>query len=208
MPPISVLIIENQALTRLGIRALLSSIDDIEIISETDSLEEGFRLFSKMRPDVTILGLRFPDSFTFDDLDRYLGDRPKARIIILADHAGDSEIPRALKKGALGYVCKDVAPEDLIEAIRTVSSGRKYVPAEIAGILREHVGREDLTPAETSVLQMIVGGMSNKEIGFALDVSENTVKSHVQNIFGKIGVSDRTSAAMLAIKRGLVRIGI
>ncbi len=208
MPPISVLIIENQALTRLGVRSLLSSIDDIDLIAEAANPRDGFRMFSDLRPDVTILGLRFPDSCSIDDLDNYLTAGPKARIIMLADHAGDSEIKRALQKGALGYVCKDVAPPDLIDAIRTVNSGRKYIPAEIAGILSEHVGSEDLTPTEASVLQMIVGGMSNKEIAFALDVSENTVKTHVQNIFGKIGVSDRTSAARLAIKRGLVRVDI
>src|SRR5207342_1207012 len=105
-------------------------------------------------------------------------------------------------------ICKDVEPDELIKAIRTVNEGRKYIPADIAEILSEHVGQEELTPTEANVLRMIVGGMSNKEIGFALDISENTVKTHVQNIFGKIGVSDRTSAATLAIKRGLVRVDI
>ncbi len=208
MPPISVLMIEHQPLTRLGVKALVSATDDIELIGEAASPADGRRMFSEMRPDVTLLGLRFPDSCSIDDLDRYLDEWPKAKIIMFADHAGDTEISKALQKGAFGYVCKDVAPSDLLNAIRTVYKGRKYIPSDIAGILDEHAGSEALTRSESAVLQMIVGGMSNKEIAFALDVSENTVKTHVQNIFGKIGVSDRTSAATLAIKRGLVRVDI
>jgi DNA-binding NarL/FixJ family response regulator len=157
---------------------------------------------------VTILGLHLPDSCAIDDLDNYFLEDPKAKIIVLAEHAGDAEITKALKKGASGYICKDVQPEELIKAIRTVAAGRKFIPSNIAQILSENLGREELTPAESTVLRMIVGGMSNKEIAFALDVSENTVKSHVQNIFGKIGVSDRTSAATTAIKRGLVRVDL
>jgi DNA-binding NarL/FixJ family response regulator len=152
--------------------------------------------------------LRFPDSCTIDDLEKYFLERPKARIIMLADHAGDSEITRALKKGASGYVIKDVAPHELVDAIRTVAVGRKYIPSELAQLLSENLGQEDLTPTESNILRMIVGGMSNKEIAFALDISENTVKTHNQNIFGKIGVSDRTSAATTAIKRGLVRVDL
>lgn len=206
--PVTVLVIEHQPLTRLGIKSLLSSVENINLIGEAVTPADGFRQFSEMRPDVTILGLRFPDSCSIDDLDNYLIERPKARMIILADHAGDSEISRALKKGAAGYVTKDVAPHELVEAIRQVAQGRKYIPPQIAGILTEHMGEEDLTPTESNVLRMIVGGMSNKEIAFALDITENTVKTHVQNIFGKIGVSDRTSAATLAIKRGLVRVDL
>ena len=157
---------------------------------------------------MTILGLRFPDSCAIDDLDDYFLEDPKARIIVLAEHAGDAEIKKALRKGALGYVCKDVTPPELIKAIRTVATGRKYIPGDIAAILDENLGSEDLTPSESTVLRMIVGGMSNKEIGFALDISENTVKTHVKNIFDKIGVSDRTSAATTAIKRGLVRVDL
>ena len=200
------LLIESQPLTRLGVRAVVSGEDDIEFIGETDNLTDGFALFRENDPDVTILGLRFPDSCSIDDLDRYFAERPKAKIIGLAEHAGDAEIAKALKKGAAGYICKDISPSGLVDAIRTVAAGRKYIPDDIARILSEHVGKEELTPAESNVLRMVVGGMSNKEIAFALDVSENTVKTHLQNIFAKIGVSDRTSATMTAIKRGLVRV--
>ncbi|MEP7147596.1 MAG: response regulator transcription factor [Acidobacteriota bacterium] len=205
---ISVLLIENQALTRLGVASVIEREPDIEFAGETDNPADGFDLFRALKPDVTILGLRFPDSCSIDDLENYFIENPKARIIVLAEHAGDAEITKALKKGAAGYVCKDVLPGELVAAIRTVAVGRKYIPDDIAQILSENLGQESLTPAETNVLRMIVGGMSNKEIGFALDVTENTVKTHVKNIFDKIGVSDRTSAATTAIKRGLVRVDL
>lgn len=205
---IRVLLIENQPLTRLGIRAAFGCDADADLVAEAGNPAEGFRLFKELRPDITILGLRFPDSCTIDDLDNYFVITPNAKIIMLADHAGDVEIKRALAKGARGYVTKDIDPDELIKAIKTVAAGRKFIPAEIAEILTEHIGSEDLTPTESNILRMIVGGMSNKEIAFALDISENTVKTHNQNIFGKIGVSDRTSAATTAIKRGLVRVDL
>jgi DNA-binding NarL/FixJ family response regulator len=206
--PITVLLVENQTLTRIGVRTLLATADDINLTGEAGNAVEGLEMFRSLRPDVAIISLRMPDSCAIDDIDNYFIADPNARLIVLAEHAGDAEIKRALKKGAKGYICKDVAPDDLLTAIRTVGAGRKYIPAEIAGILSEHLGQEDLTTTEETVLRMIVGGMSNKEIAFALDITENTVKSHVQNLFGKIGVSDRTSAATLAIKRGLVRVDL
>ncbi|MFT3743065.1 MAG: response regulator transcription factor [Pyrinomonadaceae bacterium] len=206
--PIKTLLIENQTLTRLGIKTVLAATDDVELIGEADNAADGLKSFGELKPDVAIVGLRFPDSCSIDDLDNYFVATPSAKIIVLAEHAGDAEITRALKKGALGYICKDVEPDELLKAIRTVNAGRKYIPADIAEILSEHVGSEELTATESNVLRMIVGGMSNKEIAFALDISENTVKTHVQNIFGKIGVSDRTSATTTAIKRGLVRVDL
>lgn len=203
-----ILLIEHQPLTRIGIRAVLGTHPDFDLIAEADNAADGLTKFEELRPDVTILGLRFPGSCTIDDLDSYFAISPKARIIMLADHAGDAEITRALKKGTAGYICKDIEPDELVTAIRTVAAGRRYIPGEIAAVLSEHIGREELTPTESKVLGMIVGGMSNKEIAYAMEVSENTIKTHNQNIFGKIGVSDRTSAATIAIKRGLVRVDL
>lgn len=200
-----VLLVEDQPLIRLGVRSVIGQETDIALAGEADNSSDGFNKYRELKPNVTILGLRLRDSCTIDDLDNYFIADPKARIIVLAEHAGDAEITKALKKGALGYICKDVTPEQLIAAIRTVARGRKFIPADVAAILSEHIGSEELTPAESNILRMIVGGMSNKEIAFALDISENTVKTHARNIFDKLGVSDRTSAATTAIKRGLVR---
>lgn len=205
---IRLLIVENQTLVRIGIKTIVEERDDIEIIGEAATGAEGFRLFSELKPDVTILSLRLPDACAIDVLGDYFSENKRAGILILAEHAGDAEISRALKKGAAGYVCKDVSENDLLKAIRAVGAGKKYIPADIAEILSENLGQEELTPRERKILQLIVGGSSNKEIAFDLDVSENTVKTHVKNVFEKLGVSDRTSAATRAIKRGLVRIDV
>jgi DNA-binding NarL/FixJ family response regulator len=164
------------------------------------------RLFEQTKPDVTILGLRLPDSCAVDEIENYLKENKRAKIIVLADHAGDAEISRSLKNGAFGYVCQDVSATDLVKAIRMVHAGKKYLQTEVANILGENFGREELTKTERKILQAIVAGKANKEIAFDLNVSENTVKTHVKNVFEKLGVSDRTSAATLAIRRGLVRM--
>lgn len=206
--PIRVLLTEHQTLVRIGIKTILNAAGDFEIVGEAETGAKGFELFRELKPDVTVLSLRTRDSCAIDSLDDYFAENKKAKIIVLADTAGDVEISKALKKGALGYICKDVAPDELTKAIRTVNAGRKFIPNYIANVLSENIGQEELTKSEQRILQMIVGGMSNKEIAFALDISENTVKTHIKNIFDKIGVSDRTSAATLAIRRGLVRIDI
>lgn len=203
---IRVLIIENQTLVKIGIKTVLSAKSDFQIIGEATAGAEGFALFKELRPDVTILSLRLPDSCAIDSLDDYFKQDKRAKILVLADTAGDAEISKALKKGAAGYICKDISPDELVKAIRVVNSGKKYIPNDIAEILSENLFQEELTPTETRILQQIVAGKSNKEIAYDLNISENTVKTHVKNVFEKLGVSDRTSAATLAIRRGLVRI--
>jgi len=205
---INVLLIERQQLVRLGIEAAIAESRRFALAASTADPKEGFDLFKQLRPDVVILGLRFVDSCSIDALPAYFEIEPRAKVVILADNAGDGEIAKALKLGALAFVSKEGTTDDLLAAAEAAANGKKYVPRDIAEVLTAHYGEDALTPAETNVLQSIVGGMSNKEIAFALDVSENTVKSHIQNIFSKIGVSDRTSAATAAIKRGLVRIDL
>jgi len=154
------------------------------------------------------LSLRLPDSCAIDVLQDYFLENERAKIIVLADSAGDAEISKALKRGASSYICKNVSANELIKAIRSVHSGKKYIQPEVAAILSENLFQEELTPTETRILSKIVAGKSNKEIAYNLDISENTVKTHVKNIFDKLGVSDRTSAATLAIRRGLIRLDL
>jgi DNA-binding NarL/FixJ family response regulator len=200
-----VLIIENETLVRVGICTILEAEKDFEIVGDARTSEEGFRLFREKRPDVTLISLRLRETCAVDEIENFLAYAPQAKIIILASHAGDAEINRSLQRGAYGYILRDISESELIKAIRTVAAGRKYIPGEIATILSENLGRDALTPSEQRILEMIVTGQSNKEIAFDLNVSENTVKTHVKNIFEKLRVSDRTSAATSAIKRGLVR---
>ncbi len=205
---ISILIVENQTLTRIGLRTVLGREPDFKIIGEAADGAEGLAIFRSMRPRVTILSLRLPDSCAIDALAAYFAIDKTAKILILADTAGDAEIRKTLKQGASGYICKDIEEDELVKAIRVISAGKKYIPADIAGILSENLGQEELTNAEKNVLHLLAVGKANKEIAFDLLVSENTIKTHVKNIFDKLGVSDRTTAATTAIKRGLVRIDI
>lgn len=203
-----VLLIDDQTLTRVGLRTILESESDVRIVGESASGAEGLRLFRELRPDITFLNLRLPDSCAIDSLADFLQIYPKAKIIVVAEQTGDAEISRALKNGACSYILKDITADELIKAVHTVHAGKKYIPDQIANILSENLGQPELTPAEKKILQMIVGGKANKEIAFDLNVTENTVKTHVKNIFDKLAVSDRTSAATQAIRRGLVRFDV
>lgn len=205
---IRLLVIENQALVRAGIRSILQTQNDIEIVGEAEASDEGFEIFKQTRPDVILISLRLRETCAVDEIEKFLQVSPKSKIIVLASHAGDAEISRSLQNGAFGYVLKDVSETDLIKAIRTVAAGKKFVSSDISEILTENFGQENLTPSEERILQLIVAGKSNKQIAFELNVSENTVKTHVKNLFDKLQVSDRTSAATIAIKRGLVRIDV
>ncbi len=205
---IGVLLIENQTLTRVGIKTILEAQNDFVIVGEAETGAKGFELFKRLNPDITILSLRLPDSCAIDVLQDYFAENESANIIVLADSAGDAEISKALKRGASSYICKDVSADELIKAIRSVYSGKKYIQPEVAALLSENLFREELTPTETRILSEIVAGKSNKEIAYNLDISENTVKTHIKNVFDKLGVSDRTSAATLAIRRGLVRVDL
>ncbi|HRH41406.1 MAG TPA: response regulator transcription factor [Pyrinomonadaceae bacterium] len=206
--PIKILIIENETLIRVGIRSVLLAEADFEIVGEATTSGEGFKLFQTRQPDVTLMSLRLKETCAIDDVKTYRDHSPNAKIIILAPRAGDGEISKALKQGALGYVLKDISPAELVKAIRIVATGKKYIPTDVAEVLTEHLGMEELTPSELIVLRMLVGAMTNKEIAFGLDVSENTVKTHIKNIFDKLGVSDRTAATTTAIRRGLVRMDV
>src|SRR5687767_3104827 len=155
---IRILLVENQTLVRIGIETILEAAGDIEIAAEAETGAEGLRKFRELKPDVTILSLRMPDSCAIDTLEDYFAAGERAKIIVLADHAGDAEISKALKKGALGYICKDVSPDELIKAVRVVGAGRKYIPSDIAAVLSENIGQEELTNSEQKILQMIVGG--------------------------------------------------
>lgn len=205
---IRILLIESESLVRIGIKTVLNEQSDIEIVGEAETSVEGFKIFQEKEPDVTLMSLRLKETCAIDDVKTFRDYFSKAKIIILASHAGDGEISKALKQGALGYVLKDISPNELVKAIRVVATGKKYIPSDVAEVLTEYLGQEELTPSEQIVLRMLVGAMTNKEIAFALDVSENTVKTHVKNIFDKLGVSDRTAATTSAIKRGLVRIDV
>ena len=201
---IRILIVEDHNVVRQGLTALLKVVEGLEVVGEAADGVEALAQFRKHQPDVTLIDLRLPRMSGVDVIHRIRTDMPQARFIVLTTYDGDEDIYRALKAGAKAYLLKGMTSEDLIATIRTVHEGKSHIPPAIAEKLAERMGVEELTPREFDVLEQIVHGKSNKEIATELDVSEATVKTHINSLLGKLGVTDRTQAATAAIQRGIV----
>jgi DNA-binding NarL/FixJ family response regulator len=202
--PIRVLVVEDHNVVRQGLVALLKVATGLEVVGEAADGIEAVAQFRRQHPDVTLIDLRLPGMSGVDVIQRVRSEAPQARFIVLTTYDGDEDIYRALKAGAKAYLLKGMTSEDLISTIRTVHEGKSHIPAAIAEKLAERMGAEELTPREFDVLEQIVRGKSNKEIAFELEVSEATVKTHINSLLGKLGVTDRTQAATAAIQRGIV----
>jgi DNA-binding NarL/FixJ family response regulator len=206
MTTIRVFIIEDHPVVRQGLAALLASAPDIEVVGHAADGLEGMQLFQSMRPDVTLVDLKMPRLGGVEVIQRLREQWRDARFIVLTTFDGDEDIYRSMQAGAKGYLLKGMEVEELLRAIRTVHAGRVSVPSFIAEKLAQRVGLQDLTAREVDVLERIVAGRANKEIADDLDISEATVKSHVNSLLGKLGVADRTHAAVVALKRGIVHL--
>jgi DNA-binding NarL/FixJ family response regulator len=202
--PIRVLIVEDHNVVREGLAALLSVADGLEVVGQAADGAEAVAQFRKHQPDITLVDLRLPRMSGVDVIERVRMETPNARFIVLTTYDGDEDIYRALKAGARAYLLKGMTSEELIGTIRAVHAGKSYIPPAIAERLAERMGAQDLTPREFDVLEHIVQGRSNKEIAAELEVSEATVKTHINSLLGKLGVTDRTQAATAAIQRGIV----
>jgi two-component system NarL family response regulator len=202
--PIRVLIIEDHNVVREGLAALLKVADGLDVVGEAADGVEAIAQFRKHQPDIALIDLRMPRMSGVDVIERIRMETPHARFIVLTTYDGDEDIYRALKAGARAYLLKGMTSEELISTIRAVHAGKSYIPPAIAERLAERMGAQDLTPREFEVLEHIVQGRSNKEIAAELAVSEATVKTHINSLLGKLGVTDRTQAATAAIQRGIV----
>jgi len=203
---IRVLVVEDHHVVRSGLVALLNVVEGIEVVGEAADGVEAIAQFRKCQPNVTLIDLRMPRLSGVEVIQRIRMETPQARFIVLTTYDGDEDIFRALQAGARAYLLKGMTTDDLVATIRTVHAGRSHIPPAIAQRLAERVGTEELTPREFDVLEQIVGGCSNKEIATALDISEATVKTHINSLLGKLGVTDRTQAATAAIQRGIVTL--
>lgn len=202
--PIRVLVVEDHNVVRQGLVALLSVAEGLEVVGEAADGIEAIAQFRKHRPAITLIDLRLPRLGGVDTIARIRREWPQARFIVLTTYDGDEDIYRALKAGAKAYLLKGMTSEELLTAIRAVHAGKSHIPPAIAERLAERMGAEELTPRELDVLEQIVNGKSNKEIGVELDISEATVKTHINSLLAKLGVTDRTQAATAAIRRGIV----
>ena len=205
-PQIRVMVVDDHSIVRQGLVALLNTEDDLTVIAEGSDGQQAIDLFKQHTPDVTLMDLRMPGIGGVEAINHIRRISPDAKIIVLTTYDGDEDIFRALQAGAQSYLLKGVSFEDLTEAIRMVHAGHKRIPAEVAERLAERFSVEPLTGREQQVLELIVRGKSNKEIGTDLKISEATVKSHINSLLSKLGVTDRTQAATTAIQRGLVHL--
>ena len=201
---IRIMLVEDHQVVRQGLAALLSTMDDLEIVGSVGDGLEAIDTFRKVEPDVTLIDLQLPKLGGADTIRQIRSEFPQARFIVLTTFDGDEDIYRALQAGARAYLLKGMTSEELIATIRAVHAGKSHIPPAIAEKLAERMGTEELTPREFDVLEQIVHGKSNKEIAVELEITEATVKTHINSLLGKLGVTDRTQAATAAIQRGIV----
>jgi DNA-binding NarL/FixJ family response regulator len=201
---IRVLVVDDHHMVRQGLVSLLNVADDLEVVGEAADGVEAITQFRKRQPDITLIDLRMPRLSGVEVIERIRMETPNARFIVLTTYDGDEDIYRALQAGARAYLLKGMTSEELIATIRSVHGGNSFIPPAIAQKLAERIGTEELTPRESEVLEQIVHGKNNREIATELVISETTVKTHINRLLGKLGVTDRTQAATSAIQRGLV----
>jgi DNA-binding NarL/FixJ family response regulator len=203
---IRVLCVDNHPLVRKGIASILANEPDMLLVGEAGNGREAVELFRLHRPDVTLMDLRMPEMDGIEATQVIRREVPDARIIALTSYDGDQDIYRALEAGVRGYLLKEMVHTDVLRAIRTVHSGKRLMPQEVAERLSEYFPQVALTPREVEVLGLVANGMGNKEIADRLGTAAGTVKMHVQNILEKLGAADRTHAVSIAVQRGILHL--
>lgn len=203
---IRILIADDHPVVREGIVALLNRRADMAVVGEAGNGQEAVALFRREKPDITLIDLRMPEMGGVQAIQAIREEFPDARFIVLTTYDGDEDIYRALQAGAQAYLLKDTPREELLTTVRAVHAGQKRIPPELAAKLATRIFSPELTARELEVLQHIVAGESNRQIGQALSIAEGTVKAHVNSILGKLGAEDRTQAVTEALRRGLVHL--
>jgi DNA-binding NarL/FixJ family response regulator len=201
---IRILVVDDHPVVREGVDALVRRQPDMRIVAQAANGHEAIEKFRAHRPDITLMDLQMPEMNGLDVLIALRGEFPEARVIVLTTYIGDVQALRAIKAGARAYLLKTALHKELLDTIRAVHAGKKYISPDAAFELAEHGSDDALTPAEVRVLRLIAEGNSNKEIAAQVAVSEDTVKGQVRNILSKLGAKDRAHAAMIGVKRGII----
>lgn len=203
---IRILLVEDQFFFRVAVHSIVEARDDMAIVGETDKAREAVALHEQLQPDVVIMDLRLPGASGLDAMHCIRQQNPRARILVLSNYEGSEDVYRALEAGALAYLTKDASGDELVTAIRTVHAGKRYLPAPLGVLLAGRIRGNELTDRELDVLRLLARGMSNRDIGERLHIAEKTVKIHVSRVLDKLGVEDRTQAAIAAVQRGIVHL--
>jgi DNA-binding NarL/FixJ family response regulator len=203
---IRILVVDDHPVVRAGLASMLSTIPGLTVCGAASTGEEALRLIDAEQPDVLLLDLRMPGMTGIELLKIIRGTPVPPRALVLTSYESDEEIYRAIEAGAQGYLLKSTPQAEIVAAIQAVHSGRHHIPPRIAARLAERMVRSALTQRELEILEMVVRGLTNKQIGHALRISENTARNHINSIIRKLDVSGRTEAATAAIQQGLVRM--
>ncbi len=204
--PVRVMVVEDHHVVRQGLIALLAGAQGLEVIGSAVNGEDAVEKYRALLPDVTLMDLQMPGMGGVAAIQRIRAEFPAARFVVLTTFDGDEDIFRALQAGARAYLLKGTDIDELTETVKAVHAGKARIAGPIAEKLATRIGGQELTAREVGVLQRIVAGRANKEIAGDLHISEATVKSHVNSLLGKLGVADRTQAAIVALQRGIVHL--
>ncbi len=203
---VRILIVDDHTIVRQGLAAMIENEPDMTVVGQAGNGQDAIDLYRRLQPDVTLMDLRMPHMSGVDATIAICAEFAHARIIVLTTYDGDEDIYRGLRAGAKGYLLKDAEPDALLNAIHIVYSGQQYIPSEVAAKLVQRMNNPELSDREREVIHLMVDGLSNHDIGMALNITESTVKFHINRILSKLGVSDRTQAVVTALKRGLAKL--
>jgi len=203
---IRVLIVDDHPLMRVGVAAIINAQPDMTVVAQSGEARESVRMFEKARPDITLMDLRLPDMNGVEAIREIRAIDPEARVIVLTTYEGDEDIHQALEAGARGYMIKGMSHEALVQALRRVHAGHRFLPRLVTQALSSRVPGSHLSQREQEVLQLMFAGKSNRDIAEELHIKETTVKSHVSVILSRLDVEDRTQAVVEGLKRGLIHM--
>lgn len=203
-----IMLVDDHYLVRMGLASIIALEPDMTVTAEASTGEQAIALYRTHRPDVTLMDQRLPGLSGSDTTRAIRREFPEARILVLSTYVCDEEIYRALQFGAMGYLPKSVQREELVQAIRRASSGRRHLTPEVAAVLADEMSRSHLSARELDVLRLLVSGRRNRDIASVLEITEGTVKLHVSSILGKLAAADRTEAVTVALQRGIVQLEV